>query len=502
MNSKYDPNFSKEEQPEHEELVSVDEVHPLAPFETISWQIGDLVSIPNYEELKKFPFRSEKLSLNQKQEQIVELAKEQTKSLLSDDELAEELTQQEPKQSEPKPDQQKVQTPENSNVNPNPQKESKKFEAATRLLLRYANVYCTKTLLDIQWQDGTLTKSVASAELVPMQTVMEEDFWPGDFIISKKKEEKKTGIVTSFSHKDKTADVVWFADHGKTEITEQKDVPIFNFVNHEGYGYTLGDIVIKLETDNKAQDPNVNNEKKKKGSKKDISKCLDWIGYVVGIGGTQVIQTISGKTLIVSNAPKPNEMTIIWANDTITNTPYDEILKLEIEDETEFEELDDDQYQYDTLDEEDGQQEPGLTGTGPGEMPSVFSQPFEKTSWWFETEEGSHELKSNVITSYKTSNNNSQKEEFSENEMGPIVQVPTEYSKEIFIPFEALISKPTQHKFYTGSHEVSPSIEFYKAIVSEWAILQKNLPFGIFVKAYEEEIQCLSAMIIGPQDTP
>jgi ubiquitin-conjugating enzyme E2 O len=506
-------------------VIPVDEVVPLAPFETISWQIGDLVHIPDYQQLLKYPFRNEKIMVSEvfdkeKQEKFIDLIKEQQSSLLADDELSAQVQKLEVTPSSTTlttTTTTTTATPQTmSNENPpvsveNSKKELESSSVASQLLHRYANVYCTKTMLDIQWQDGTLSKGISSTDLVPMQTIMNEDFWPGDFIISKKKEDKKTGIVATFDHKDKIAHVIWFADHGKSEITEE-DVPIFNFLNHEGYAYTLGDIVIKLDNENiNPQQPTTTTtaEKKKKSSKKDkkeVMKNLDWVGYVVGIGGMQVTQTIAGKTLVISNPPKSNELTVIWVNGTISNTCYDQILKLEFEDEEEEEyDEDDDQYQYDNL--EDGQSEPGLAEGGPGEMPSVFSQPFEKTSWWFETEEGSREVKANLkhfVSPQKSSvNNNTQKEEISEEtDISPIVQVPTEYSKEIFVSFEALTAKPTHHKFYTGSHEVAPAIEFYTDIVKEWAILQKNLPFGIFVKAYEEEIQCLSVMIIGPHDTP
>lgn len=69
--------------------------------------------------------------------------------------------------------------------------------------------------------------------------------------------------------------------------------------------------------------------------------------------------------------------------------------------------------------------------------------------------------------------------------------------------FEMIEKAPDSHAYIRGVFEENKvGNRFMKAIQLEHKILRTSLPESIFVKSYENRIDLVSALIIGPMGTP
>jgi hypothetical protein len=82
---------------------------------------------------------------------------------------------------------------QNSNPHSSPNKIQKRKERRKRRKQRRKNrltpqigrIRCTHTTVDVQWQDGTLTKGLPATSLVPHHHIQDTEYWPEDFVILK-----------------------------------------------------------------------------------------------------------------------------------------------------------------------------------------------------------------------------------------------------------------------------------------------------------------------------
>ncbi|CAG7786045.1 unnamed protein product, partial [Allacma fusca] len=83
--------------------------------------------------------------------------------------------------------------------------------------------------------------------------------------------------------------------------------------------------------------------------------------------------------------------------------------------------------------------------------------------------------------------------------------VPLKKTEEQFYGFEkfsVLPHAPDTHKYFSMKHTPTNEGEFAKAYQREVKILEQNLPDGMLVKGYEDRMDLLSAIIVGPLNTP
>ncbi|KAG5462019.1 MAG: hypothetical protein BJ554DRAFT_5703 [Olpidium bornovanus] len=81
-------------------------------------------------------------------------------------------------------------------------------------------------------------------------------------------------------------------------------------------------------------------------------------------------------------------------------------------------------------------------------------------------------------------------------------------------PFKMLEEAPQEHQFYNNTikkltvslrrlrHAFKPSPAYVKRVNKEFAILEGNLPPGIFVRVFEDRVDLLRVLISGPEKTP
>lgn len=68
--------------------------------------------------------------------------------------------------------------------------------------------------------------------------------------------------------------------------------------------------------------------------------------------------------------------------------------------------------------------------------------------------------------------------------------------------FEVLSSAPLAHHFISNVIIPNNKAQFQRAIQREYAMLQASLPPGVVVRAYEDRMDLMSVMMIGPKRTP
>ncbi|KAI0041793.1 hypothetical protein FA95DRAFT_1584625 [Auriscalpium vulgare] len=75
----------------------------------------------------------------------------------------------------------------------------------------------TQTSVNVLWQDGT-AETVMTTQLIPYLNPDEYDCWPGDHVLWKGEDEKRTAVVQTVNAADRTA-TVRFTDTGAVELT-------------------------------------------------------------------------------------------------------------------------------------------------------------------------------------------------------------------------------------------------------------------------------------------
>ncbi|EOA29763.1 hypothetical protein CARUB_v10012853mg [Capsella rubella] len=88
--------------------------------------------------------------------------------------------------------------------------------------------------------------------------------------------------------------------------------------------------------------------------------------------------------------------------------------------------------------------------------------------------------------------------ETSKNEDEP---VPSEGDSCSFRRFD-ISQDPLDHNFLGADGQKTKERQWFKKVDQDWKILQNNLPDGIFVRAYEDRMDLLRAVIVGAYGTP
>ncbi|KAK4754438.1 hypothetical protein SAY87_002542 [Trapa incisa] len=140
----------------------------------------------------------------------------------------------------------------------------------------------TRTRVDVMWQDGTFSIGVGAESLIPVNIVDVHEFWPEQFVLMKSGSEdsedpmaQKWGVVRSMDGKEKTVKVDWknaFAEEGN--VLGEETMSAYELIDHPVYCFCHGDIVFRLANQSDTKINGINNMEK---------SYLSLIGYVVGI---------------------------------------------------------------------------------------------------------------------------------------------------------------------------------------------------------------------------
>ncbi|KZV37150.1 hypothetical protein F511_15070 [Dorcoceras hygrometricum] len=131
-------------------------------------------------------------------------------------------------------------------------------KSLTAIESKTAVIVKTKTMVDVQWQDGSQSRGLDSWTLCPVNILDVHDFLPDSFVLEKgtvdnlqAHENKRWGIVKYVDCKERMVKVKWckssMNEAFDDEIQMEEIVSAYELVEHPDYSYTLGEAVFKDE---------------------------------------------------------------------------------------------------------------------------------------------------------------------------------------------------------------------------------------------------------------
>ncbi|MCJ1282571.1 hypothetical protein MMC26_001895 [Xylographa opegraphella] len=393
----------------------------------------------------------------------------------------------------------------------------------------------TKTKVTIQWQDAS-SSDVDATSVVPYLNVDDHDVWPGELVsIKANKAEDETlydsdhemkdgdpgvtdlknvGVVQSADAKERLAKVRWFAGSRVSILegydnallagsqmgvlsSDQTDVSLYEIVTHPALTKRRGDLVlvaplalaICLDSSAIPKVPNGEHGWNRTLPSEPGSK-IDWFGEVVDLGldGFLTVRLGALDRVLDIRIPVEATITVISDDDSLDGSLTDEDERASW---TESWNSDSDIVIEETVEYEGGTR---LDEDSTSEM-------------WSTDEEGLDALEAPLAQQPTI---DVKRIEPLEQPPGPTEYVPND-SKIQQISFTTLPNMPAQfmmldepppinHHFYNDG--VVLTAPLMRRIRKEHKILESSLPEGIWVRTWEDRLDLLRVLIIGPEETP
>ncbi|XP_037481776.1 probable ubiquitin-conjugating enzyme E2 23 [Triticum dicoccoides] len=416
------------------------------------------------------------------------------------------------------------------------------------------SVASTRTTVDVLWQDGTRQLGAPSTSLVPFNILNEQEFLPGQFIVDNAfpaanapagaaigvtgdddgaaaSATRRVGFVRSLDCKDQMVHVSWFKAASRPgqarEIDCNDTVSAYSLEREpERYAY-YGDVVVRLlpsgSTDGPSAPPSQGNHEKKHD--------LSWVGRVVDLpDGFVQVKWGDGSTSTVRNV-LPHEICVI------NEQKYDE-LEAAMGEWVEDDGIDPTQEPSTDYTENVPQNPTGVDGDedpagrdGPaaittGRLGSVVWFVIGWTSnvlargkrcladWSWSPLSGSELFAAaeNVGAPETVPGGGDHPRDGAAREVNDADDSASE-GKEAedangneepfrFLHFDVRDCPPDHHYLDTADQGVCHGKRWVKIVQREWKILENNLPDTIYVRAFENRIDLLRAVMVGASGTP
>ncbi|XP_022179358.1 (E3-independent) E2 ubiquitin-conjugating enzyme UBE2O-like [Myzus persicae] len=114
-------------------------------------------------------------------------------------------------------------------------------------------ICCTKSMVDVIWQDGTRETGVSSTDLYPVQTLDDLEFFPGDFVTEKNPASDVYGVVESVDHAERTAHIQWFKVYPENPSLpnpiEKTYFSVYDLRDHPDFHFKSGCLIIHINPD-------------------------------------------------------------------------------------------------------------------------------------------------------------------------------------------------------------------------------------------------------------
>ncbi|PRP75395.1 hypothetical protein PROFUN_15709, partial [Planoprotostelium fungivorum] len=329
-----------------------------------------------------------------------------------------------------------------------------------------------RTYVDVQWQDSTISRFIPSVEVVPGDNFLDEDFWPEDAVVRRQPADPAIldiGVVQRVNSRERTAVVNWIGVEDSPGILEE--LPVMDLKVYEPWEHRLGDVVLAM--------PKEGEEHLVAGEIVDIKQGRIRVSWT---DGTESLKLAEELYLVNEDEGLQNE------DDDIFECEY------YTEDDQSEEELDDMEEDEDegVFVEGNNVVEPAFLGQG-------------TTAWWQESEMDSNNYQLFSAMDLPVAAR-------SDEEPSTVGTPPNESTEGIAEAVaESAIERDHSDTFTVLDHatdspfsmEESPQgSHFVSRIMKEWELLKSNLTEGIYVRVFEDRIDLMQVMIIGPQGTP
>eukprot|EP01117_Protostelium_nocturnum_P004808 TRINITY_DN1745_c0_g1_i2.p1 TRINITY_DN1745_c0_g1~~TRINITY_DN1745_c0_g1_i2.p1 ORF type:complete len:575 (-),score=210.91 TRINITY_DN1745_c0_g1_i2:2-1726(-) len=339
----------------------------------------------------------------------------------------------------------------------------------------------TKTFVDVQWQDSTISHHVSSIDLIPADNFLDEDFWPEDPVVQRIPSANspiKVGIVKKVNETERTCIVRWIGDplNFKVETNPEEveeEVPMMELKSYSNWTARLGDVAMTFPKEGQDSDRIAG----------EISKFEN--------GRIEVVWNDKSRSIHV-----PDELFIVD-----TESQDDDYEEMDVE------------YYEDDEEEEEGD---GIYVEGNGVVqPAFLGQ--QSNAWWHESEMDSNNYQLFSAMETPVSSNTPNVTNSPAGQPSPMVTQSSddesEENTEAKKVAESAIERDQSDSFTVltdleESHYLEQPLEesagnhYVSRILKEWELLKRNLPNGIYIRTFENRMDVLQFLLIGSQDTP
>ncbi|ORY73974.1 hypothetical protein LY90DRAFT_451711 [Neocallimastix californiae] len=376
-----------------------------------------------------------------------------------------------------------------------------------------------KSYVDVQWQDGTITKNIKSTDLLTCYNIDDQDFWPTDFVYlqeefkaTKSLANVKVGVIKSVNAIERVCEVQWLEHIDKeSKNIETKEQSIYEISSHPTYTQRLGERVL-ITTDMKpieSQCPGISEEEAKQ----------DWVGEIVSINDPNHLGKIGVHCCPSNNIHYvfPHQIITISEDEDLMDEDYITISDLDnyeiIEDDKENDKnievndvvIDKDGMEIEVVNSNDDE---WITDDDESEWETdedeemIDSKDYSNEANRLDDEIDNEEI-NNIEndTTEDTNNKNEKIKEKIKEEIKVSLLNSKDKSKKLN-NFILLEDPPENHQFIDNNDNVF-SKSFYKTIMKEHKLLSTELleVGDIIVAAFSSRLELLRAIIFGPKDT-
>ncbi|KAJ3069021.1 hypothetical protein HDU98_007895 [Podochytrium sp. JEL0797] len=315
----------------------------------------------------------------------------------------------------------------------------------------------TETLATILWQDSTTSHDVPSIQLVPHLNPDDHDFWPADYVqlpLSTITHETmalkdRVGLVVAMNARGRTVKVRWYSVEMDLLEGPELEYSVYELQLHPSLQHRIGDKVI-------------------------LTRALsdsgtDWFGEVMGVQTTDGLVRVRFLESSREGVCGPADLIVYRGS-----VEEEEEGSWEDESEDGMSESSDGEGGEWATDDEDG-----------GEGKDALD--------WVDDEEMRESVEALGQTHLEDPPGYTSAAEGKE-ACGMVEGVS----------FKSCEVAPKGHKFYGGDGESGrefPSV-FHRRIRKEYTILSHSLPPGILVRVFEDRIDLLRVLMVGPENTP
>ncbi|KAJ3296463.1 hypothetical protein HK104_001602 [Borealophlyctis nickersoniae] len=361
----------------------------------------------------------------------------------------------------------------------------------------------TKTIVDVEWQDGTMTKDILSTDLVPCLHLDDQDLWPTDYVIQKKEQDEsapessepeKVGLVVKVDYKERTAKVRWFDENMEGLLEPVEEYSLYEIVSHPNMQFRIGQKVVLAVDANAPATP---------------TDTLSWLGEVMAISNNGLVRVRFYHTDKEAEY-SPRRLVLVEPEEDGAFEDDDED---EWTDEEYLDEWEDDDGSDDVEEEDDALGKVDVKERNGRRKRSRSPQKAEKavqTAGAGEEElvemEGRLESIVNgaggdVPRSVTEGVDQEETTEIEDEPNGTNGNGSGDTLDGRWDTFKSFERAPESHHFFDGGQE-EYSRSFHQRIRKEYMILNKSLPDGILVRVFEDRIDLLRVLMVGPEGTP
>ncbi|KAG8086382.1 hypothetical protein GUJ93_ZPchr0010g8734 [Zizania palustris] len=405
---------------------------------------------------------------------------------------------------------------------------SKAWESSSHVQTAFSNygsefsqtyvVAKTKSSIDVLWQNGNISLGLEPQTLVPVSTLGDHDFWPGQIVLEKLTVDdngrcQQTGIVTNVDAIERTVNVKWTVSvdsdtvrcgDGPTEET----MSAYELIVHPDFSFCTGEVVVRSAMNIDDSEPDLTNG--------------------TGAVSRESLDTSSGFLSCIGNVLgyKDEGLEVQWANGVISRVQRFEIIALDRILDNSLEYMNEEHTTDDLVDMTE-QEKMHLENTKnaleesaeecTGSLRKATAFLFPRTAFDFLANVASSLFGAKDSTSSSSVTADSQYQIVTTAELQPTAELseekeslevmariekPTLASENVITKRFDVVTDCSDHHFVEENGHENVKRGWVKKIQQEWTILQNDLPDGIHVRVYEERMDLLRACIVGAAGTP